>query len=124
VTETRTTVALSRDEARVLWLAQRVLPILSWLPRYEKGWLAADALAALSVWALLVPQGLAYATIAGVPVEYGLYTGLAALVAYALFGTSKQLVQGGAGVVDAVGGGIFTTVREAVATLSARRGEL
>jgi sulfate permease, SulP family len=108
VTEGRTSVALSRDEARALRLAERVLPILSWLPRYEKSWLAADALAALSVWALLVPQGLAYATIAGVPVEYGLYTALAALVAYALFGTSRQLVQGPSASVAAVSAAVIT----------------
>jgi sulfate permease, SulP family len=108
VTQTRTSVALSRDEAGALRIAERVLPILSWLPRYKKSWLAADGLAALSVWALLVPQGLAYATIAGVPVEYGLYTALAALVAYAVFGTSRQLVQGPSASVAAVSAAVIT----------------
>jgi Sulfate permease family len=61
--------------------------------------LAADAVAALSVWALLVPQGLAYAIIAGVPVQYGLYTAFVGLIAYAVFGTSRQLVQGPSGAV-------------------------
>jgi MFS superfamily sulfate permease-like transporter len=67
---------------------RRHLPILEWLPRYRREWLAADAVAGLSVWALLIPQGLAYATLARVPVQYGLYTAFAALVAYAIFGTS------------------------------------
>jgi hypothetical protein len=40
-------------------LAERYLPILGWLPKYERKWLAADAVAGLSVWALLVPQSLA-----------------------------------------------------------------
>jgi sulfate permease, SulP family len=66
---------------------QRYLPIVGWLPHYQPKWLAADVAAALSVWALLVPQGLAYASVAGVPVQYGLYTAFAALVAYAVFGT-------------------------------------
>jgi MFS superfamily sulfate permease-like transporter len=64
----------------------RYLPILEWLPKYERSWLTSDAVAALSVWALLVPQALAYATLAGVPVQYGLYTSFVALVAYAIFG--------------------------------------
>jgi sulfate permease, SulP family len=47
----------------------RYLPLPGWLPRYERRSLPADALAGLSVWALLVPQSLAYATLAGVPVQ-------------------------------------------------------
>jgi sulfate permease, SulP family len=80
----------------------RYVPIAGWLPSYRREWLAADAVAALSVWALLVPQGLAYATIAGVPVQYGLYAAFVGLVAYAVFGTSRQLVQGPSGAVAAV----------------------
>ena len=83
------------------------LPILSWLPGYRGGLLKADAVAALSVWALLVPQGLAYATIAGVPVQYGLYTAFAALIAYAIFGTSRQLVQGPSATVAAVSAAVI-----------------
>ena len=73
-------------ERRVL---RRYLPIVGWFPRYDRQWLVADALAGLSVWALLVPQSLAYATIVGVPVQYGLYTAFAALLVYPLFGTSS-----------------------------------
>jgi sulfate permease, SulP family len=81
---------------------RRYLPILEWLPKYDRSWLTSDAVAALSVWALLVPQALAYATLAGVPVQYGLYTSFVALVAYALFGTSRQLAQGPSAAVCAV----------------------
>src|SRR4051795_12581338 len=81
---------------------RRYLPILSWLPGYDRRWLAGDALAGLSVWALLVPQSLAYATLSGVPVQYGLYTAFAALIAYPLFGTSKQLAEGPSAAVCAV----------------------
>ncbi len=80
----------------------RFLPILGWLPRYERRWLPADALAGLSVWALLVPQSLAYATLAGVPVQYGLYTAFAALLMYPIFGTSRQLAEGPSAAVCAV----------------------
>jgi high affinity sulfate transporter 1 len=72
------------------------------LPRYQGGWLPNDLIAGLSVWALLVPQGIAYSSIAGVPPQYGLYTALAALIGYAVFGTSKQLVTGPSATVAAV----------------------
>jgi SulP family sulfate permease len=75
-------------------LVQRYLPILHWLPTYRRDWFTPDAVAALSVWALLIPQGLAYATIAGVPVQYGLYTAFVGLLAYAIFGTSGSWSRG------------------------------
>ncbi len=78
------------------------LPALKWLPHYERKWLSNDLVAGLSVWALLVPQGIAYSSIAGVPPQYGLYTALAALIGYAIFGTSKQLVTGPSATVAAV----------------------
>jgi sulfate permease, SulP family len=81
---------------------RRYVPILGWLPRYERRWLPADAMAGLSVWALLVPQSLAYATLAGVPVQYGLYTAFAALLTYPLFGTSRHLADGPSAAVCAV----------------------
>jgi SulP family sulfate permease len=96
------TIAAAQEQIPKPGILQRYLPILSWLPGYRKEWLAADAVAGLSVWALLVPQGLAYATIAGVPVQYGLYTAFAALIAYAIFGTSRQMVQGPSAAVAAV----------------------
>jgi SulP family sulfate permease len=80
----------------------RHVPIVAWLPRYRRAWLAADAVAAVSVWALLVPQSLAYAGIAGVPVQYGLYAAFAALLAYPIFGTSRHLVAGPSATVGAV----------------------
>ena len=70
----------------------QVLPILRWLPRYEAGWLRADVLAGLTLWGILVPEGIAYAGLAGAPVQAGLYTLLASLVAYAILGTTRQAV--------------------------------
>ncbi len=87
---------------------RRYVPIVGWLPGYERRWLVADALAGLSVWALLVPQSLAYATIVGVPVQYGLYTAFAALLLYPLFGTSKHLVVGPSATVGAVSAAVVT----------------
>ena len=61
---------------------------------YQRSWLARDVVAGVTVWAVLVPEALAYATIAGVSPVVGLYAAPAALVLYALLGTSKQLVTG------------------------------
>jgi high affinity sulfate transporter 1 len=69
-----------------------LVPILSWLPRYDRSWLAVDILAGLTLWGLIVPEGMAYAGIAGLPPQAGLYTLLAALLVYALLGTSRHLV--------------------------------
>jgi sulfate permease, SulP family len=91
------------------------LPILAWLPGYRGHLFKDDAVAALSVWALLVPQSLAYATLAGVPVQYGLYTAFGALVAYAIFGISRQLVQGPSATVAAVSTAVITPLAGAAA---------
>jgi sulfate permease, SulP family len=61
---------------------------------YRRSWLRADLLAGLTVWAVLVPESLAYATIAGVPPVVGLYAAVASLVLYALLGSSRHLVVG------------------------------
>jgi len=68
-----------------------LVPIIDWLPRYDKSWLRWDVIAALTVWALLVPEAMAYAGIAGMPPQTGLYTAPLALLGYALFGSSRHL---------------------------------
>ena len=96
-------------------LVERYLPILGWFPRYERKWLAADTVAGLSVWALLVPQSLAYASLVGVPVQYGLYAAFAALIAYPLFGTSRHLVEGPSATVGAVSAAVVAPLVGAAA---------
>jgi len=66
------------------------IPATAWLPRW-RSYLRRDVLAALAVWAVLVPQSMAYATLAGVPPVYGLYAAIAGLVVYGLLGTSRVL---------------------------------
>src|SRR5262245_52322036 len=61
---------------------------------YERSWLRADVIAGLTVWAVLIPESLAYASIAGVSPVIGLYAAPAALVLYAAFGSSRHLVAG------------------------------
>jgi sulfate permease, SulP family len=80
----------------------RAVPIVGWLPHYKKAWLALDLLAGLSVWALVVPQALGYATVVGVPAQYGLYTILGASVLYAVFASTRQVVTGPSASVAAV----------------------
>ncbi len=75
-------------------LAYRYLPILEWLPAYQLSWLRYDAIAGLTVWALLIPEAMAYATLAGVPPEAGLYAAIAPLLLYTVFGTSRHLFVG------------------------------
>ena len=69
----------------------RLLPITVWAGGYQRRWLRYDTIAALTVIGLLLPECMAYAQIAGVPPQAGLYATLAALVIYAIFGTSRQL---------------------------------
>ena len=64
------------------------------LSQYDRGWLRGDLVAGLTVWAVLVPEALAYATIAGVSPVVGLYAAPAALLLYAAFGSSRHLVVG------------------------------
>jgi high affinity sulfate transporter 1 len=66
--------------------------MLSWLPHYKTSWLPADLIAGLTIMALLVPEGMAYAELAGVGPEAAFYAAPIGLVLYALFGTSRQLV--------------------------------
>lgn len=71
--------------------AKRFIPILEWLPKYRSDWLKSDLFAGLTVGVMLVPQGMAYALLAGMPPIYGLYGGLFPLLVYAILGTSRQL---------------------------------
>ena len=75
-------------------LARRLLPVLAWAPAYRREWLVPDMLAGLALWAVMVPEGMAYAGIVGVPPIAGLYTIVPPLIAYALLGTSRLLVVG------------------------------
>src|SRR3954452_22991083 len=75
-------------------VTHRFLPILDWIPGYRRDWLLPDLLAGIALWAVMVPEGMAYAGIVGVPPILGLYTIVPALLAYALFGTSRLLVVG------------------------------
>jgi sulfate permease, SulP family len=114
--------------ARPASIAQRLFPILRWLPAYRREWLLPDALAGLAVWAVMVPESMAYAGIVGVPPIMGLYTIVPPLIAYALLGTSRLLVVGpdtATGLISALtvgaiaiqGTAEFNTLTSTIATL-------
>ena len=88
----------------------RHIPLVGALRGYSRSTLVADAVAGVWSGRWSCPQCLAYATLAGVPVQYGLYTAFAALTAYALFGRSNQLVQGPSAAVCAVSAAVVTPI--------------
>jgi sulfate permease, SulP family len=83
----------------------RLLPILGWLPAYDRRLLRGDLAAGIAVTALIVPKNLGYAGIAGVPLQNGLYAAAAGAIIYALFGTSRQISTGPSSSLAAVAGG-------------------
>lgn len=76
------------------------LPILDWGRRYSRATLTSDLVAAIIVTIMLIPQSLAYAMIAGLPAEMGLYASILPLLVYAAFGTSKTLAVGPVAVLS------------------------
>uniref|UniRef100_A0A674JEM9 Sodium-independent sulfate anion transporter n=1 Tax=Terrapene triunguis TaxID=2587831 RepID=A0A674JEM9_9SAUR len=73
---------------------QRRLPVLRWLPQYSLWWLQLDLLAGVTVGLTVVPQALAYAEVAALPVQYGLYSSFMGCFVYCLLGTSKDVTLG------------------------------
>ncbi|TXC88891.1 SulP family inorganic anion transporter [Paraburkholderia azotifigens] len=67
------------------------LPILDWVRHYEKSWVKPDIIAGVTAAAVVLPKAMAYATVAGLPVQVGLYTAFVPMVVYALLGTSRPL---------------------------------
>jgi len=67
------------------------LPILSWVPGYDRAWLGADLVAGLTAAAVVIPKAMAYAAVAGLPVQVGLYTAFVPVVIYAILGSSRVL---------------------------------
>ena len=108
--------------------ARRLIPALDRINAYRREWLLPDVLAGVALWAVMVPEGMAYAGIVGVPPIMGLYTIVPALLAYALLGTSRQLVVGPdtatglisaltVGAIAAPGTGEFYTLTSTLAVI-------
>ena len=79
---------------------RRLLPIMEWGRAYTSTMLTNDLVAAAIVTIMLIPQSLAYAMLAGLPPEIGLYASILPITAYALFGTSRSLAVGPVAVIS------------------------
>jgi SulP family sulfate permease len=91
-------------------LLRRYLPILTWGAEYSRRALANDVIVAAIVTVMLIPQSLAYALLAGLPAQVGLYASMAPLVLYAIFGTSRALAVGPVAVVSLMTAAAAATV--------------
>src|SRR5438309_9454934 len=85
------TAGLDPELAALLPAQGRRPPVLEWVRSYQRQWLAPDIVAGATAAAVVVPKALAYATIAGLPVQVGLYTALVPMAVYALLGSSRPL---------------------------------
>ncbi|XP_044584519.1 sodium-independent sulfate anion transporter-like isoform X1 [Cotesia glomerata] len=80
--------------ARAKEILVKRIPILGWLPNYTWGKLLQDALAGITVGLTAIPQGIAYAVVAGLPAQYGLYSSFMGCFAYLIFGSTKDVTIG------------------------------
>ncbi|RAK72067.1 SLC26/SulP family anion transporter [Aspergillus fijiensis CBS 313.89] len=84
----------------------RLFPFLSWITRYNTQWLIGDLVAGITVGAVVVPQGMAYAKLAELPVQYGLYSSFMGVLLYWFFATSKDITIGPVAVMSTLVGTI------------------
>jgi SulP family sulfate permease len=92
---------------------KRYIPLLQWAPNYSRQALSNDLIAALIVTIMLIPQSLAYALLAGLPPEAGLYASIVPILLYSVFGTSRTLAVGPVAVVSLMTAAAVGTVAEA-----------
>ena len=100
----------SRDEA--VRYARALLPCLSWVRHYNLQWLASDIVAGVTIGAVVVPQGMAYAMLAKLDPQYGLYSSFVGVMLYWIFGTSKDISIGPVAVLSTLVGNVVNAVHE------------
>src|SRR5258707_15738277 len=86
------------------------IPVIGWLPQYQRRWLRPDMVAGLTLAAYAVPVSVAYASLAGLPPQAGLYCYLVGGLAYAAFGTSRQLAIGPTSAISILIGSALGTL--------------
>jgi SulP family sulfate permease len=87
---------------------ERILPVIGWLPAYRREDAGRDLVAAVLVTVMLIPQSLAYALLAGLPPQVGLYASILPLVLYALFGSSSSLSVGPVAIIALMTAGVLS----------------
>jgi SulP family sulfate permease len=92
--KTKSSSEAQKSEPRTLRVIETVIPGVRMIRTYHRRWLRADVVAGVTIFAMLVPQGMAYGDLAGVAPVAGLYTAIGAMVGYALFGSSRRLMIG------------------------------
>ncbi|HEY6411017.1 MAG TPA: sulfate permease [Ktedonobacteraceae bacterium] len=92
--KTKSSSEAQKPVPRTLHVIETVIPGVRMIRTYQRRWLRADLVAGVTIFAMLVPQGMAYGELAGVAPVAGLYTAIGALVGYALFGSSRRLMIG------------------------------
>ncbi|KAJ5218030.1 uncharacterized protein N7498_000129 [Penicillium cinerascens] len=89
----------------------RMFPFMNWIKHYNVQWLIGDLIAGATVGAVVIPQGMGYAKLAGLPVQYGLYTSFMGGVVYWLFATSKDITIGPVAIMSTVLGSVIPEVQ-------------
>ena len=90
-------------------ILKKVLPCSDWLPQYNASWLYGDVIAGITVGILIIPQAIAYAKLASLPVQYGLYTAFTGLLLYFPFSTSKDVTIGPTAVLSQLTAQVIVT---------------
>jgi len=93
---------------------KKKFPILSWLPKYSLDFLVSDAIAGITVGLTVIPQGIAYAQVAGLESQYGLYSAFMGCFAYCIFGSCKDITIGPTAIMALMTGAVFDGLDPAI----------
>ncbi|KAM7218992.1 Sulfate transporter family domain containing protein [Rhypophila decipiens] len=104
--------SLSPTRQGVVGYFREIFVFTQWFPRYNLSWLLGDSIAGLTVGFVVIPQAMAYALLATLSPEYGLYTSFVGAALYWLFGTSKDIVIGTTAVGSLLIGGVITSIQK------------
>jgi len=101
-----------RVAGRIGKLVKSRIPILTWLPKYSLEWLISDMIAGITVGLTVIPQGIAYAIVAGLPPQYGLYSAYLGCFVYCILGSTKDVTIGPTAIMAIMTGEVFSGDKE------------